>query len=295
MLCKNPFFDITQGRNLSGKKALTAKQHPCGQCLHCRINQSRVWTHRLMLEKFTSQCALFVTLTYNDEHLPPDHNLRPKDLTNFIKRLRKIYAPIKIRYYAVGEYGGTTYRPHYHIVLYSDRHIFPDDIEQAWRPGGVSLGFVKVGELTSSSARYMTGYIISKLTKRSDEALIGRVAEYMTCSKMKGGIGSKAALTVANQLKNSPNFKNETVINSFSYGKKKSPLGRYLSEKVSDVLENRKQRLVEYLTDDYLNYGEIELSTVCTGDYMNKVMEVKKDKRLSQEKKFKIFKQKRSL
>lgn len=46
------------------------------------------------------------------------------DLQRFIKRLRKLIAKIfpyeKIRYYAIGEYGTSSYRPHWHILLFTN-------------------------------------------------------------------------------------------------------------------------------------------------------------------------------
>lgn len=77
----------------------------------------------------------FITLTYDDDHVPykyvGDENgeaikineLIRRDLTLFLKKLRIDYQRknnhIGIRYYASGEYGDRTYRPHFHILLFN--------------------------------------------------------------------------------------------------------------------------------------------------------------------------------
>ena len=59
----------------------------------------------------------YITLTYNDDHLPANGSLQPRDLQLFWKRLRKARTP-GIRYYACGEYGDQTARPHYHAIIF---------------------------------------------------------------------------------------------------------------------------------------------------------------------------------
>lgn len=64
--------------------------------------------------------AVFLTLTYDDEHLPSDYGLHKDDLQNFWKRLRKDLdlENKKIKYYACGEYGDLYGRPHYHAIVF---------------------------------------------------------------------------------------------------------------------------------------------------------------------------------
>lgn len=104
---------------------------PCGQCFGCRMQYSRIWANRLMLEAKTSLNCWFVTLTYDDEHIPISEyvdketgsiekcfTLNKRDLVLFNKRLRKEFGE-GIRFYAAGEYGGKTFRPHYHIIYFN--------------------------------------------------------------------------------------------------------------------------------------------------------------------------------
>lgn len=100
---------------------------PCGQCRGCRMQNMREWADRMIIELDHSKKAVFLTLTYNDDHIPLilDREtgelvgtLCKRDLTNFFKRLRKQFPDKEIRYYATGEYGEHTKRPHVHIILF---------------------------------------------------------------------------------------------------------------------------------------------------------------------------------
>ena len=94
---------------------------PCGKCAGCRAQKSREWADRMILELDHSKTAVFLTLTYNDDNLPvklqvttgqTEMTLQKRDLTLFFKRLRKKFPEKEVRYYAVGEYGKRTLRPH---------------------------------------------------------------------------------------------------------------------------------------------------------------------------------------
>lgn len=92
----------------------------CGKCFECQKAYSNEWALRLYHEKKYHLYTFFLTLTYDDEHLPSDCQLRKKDIQDFILRLKDV---VDFRYFLCGEYGGKGGRPHYHIL------IFTDDIE----------------------------------------------------------------------------------------------------------------------------------------------------------------------
>lgn len=83
----------------------------------CRLNRRRLWTHRLLLEQLKHGDSCFLTLTYDEKHLPEGGSLVPKHAQDFLKRLRS-KTNLKLRYYLVGEYGEDTERPHYHVALF---------------------------------------------------------------------------------------------------------------------------------------------------------------------------------
>lgn len=137
MKCTNPitlYFDSEGTRIpksdydrllLSGAKVY-CMHAPCGKCLACRINKRREWTLRLCHEEVFSDTAYFVTLTYDEEHVPLAGDylaVYKPDIQLFMKRLRKDVAKmdpdIKIRFFLNSEYGPETSRPHYHMLLFN--------------------------------------------------------------------------------------------------------------------------------------------------------------------------------
>lgn len=145
----------------------------------------------------------FLTLTYDDRHLPPNGSLVKSDFQNFMKRLRKEYGT-GIRYYHCGEYGETFARPHYHALLFN--HDFPDKRVYSTRNGNTLFsseklsdlwknGHALIGEVTFESAAYVARYVMKKVTGvKAVEHYGGRVPEYTTMSRGSkklgtGGIG----------------------------------------------------------------------------------------------------------
>lgn len=70
----------------------------------------------MLLEAGCYKESAFVTLTYDDEHLPANASLSKRDVQLFFKRMRK--AGFSLRYVCCGEYGENGGRPHYHCVFY---------------------------------------------------------------------------------------------------------------------------------------------------------------------------------
>lgn len=104
---------------------------PCGKCPACYKRRASQWSFRLMQQQKVSQSSYFITLTYDTDHVPITPNLflslRYRDLQLYFKRVRKAHdqhakatntdAP-RIKYYAVGEYGAKSKRPHYHVLVF---------------------------------------------------------------------------------------------------------------------------------------------------------------------------------
>lgn len=85
----------------------------CGKCYACLANRRRSWLFRLQNESLNSKMTLFCTFTYDEDNC--DGWLHKEHLQEFFKRLRNYES---FRYYAIGEYGTNTHRPHYHCVLF---------------------------------------------------------------------------------------------------------------------------------------------------------------------------------
>lgn len=157
---------------------------PCGHCMGCRLDRSRVWADRMLLElRDNDYKALFVTLTYNDASLPhawhvgynyydgfyedaeplvldddeewiaaaagAPATLSIRDTQLFMKRLRKAFKDRRLRFFLAGEYGPKTHRPHYHAIIYGlTLSDFMDcrikDFNKLGQPRYISKSFEKI-------------------------------------------------------------------------------------------------------------------------------------------------------
>lgn len=148
---------------------------PCGQCIGCRLEYSRQWASRIMLEASTHEFNSFVTLTYNEDNLPYPPSLDHRHIQKFLKRLRKRLPGQNLRYYMAGEYGSDTFRPHYHICLFgwdfpdkclfsrkNDNNLYTSDFLNTLWP----YGFSSVGALTFESAAYVARYVTKKINNQ---------------------------------------------------------------------------------------------------------------------------------
>lgn len=290
MLCEHPWMALPTGTDSKrlmlsreAKEAMTPR--PCGQCLSCRINKSRIWAQRIMLESMVTQPCSFVTLTYNDEHLPEDKSLNPRHLTLFFKLLRKYLGSNKIRYFAVGEYGSEGERPHYHIILFGVGADCQSLVEKSW-----PHGFIHVGFLTEQSARYVTGYVVKGM-KKGDSRLEGRYPEFMRCSKMSpGGLGAGAINQAVASIKESG--ANPTIeLRKLSKGKKGIPLGRYLKDKLKAAIPGQS----EMADRNYAEWQEQFLNLNGVGVYTDVVTSLRSAERERNYKRHHFFKRRNQL
>lgn len=171
---------------------------PCGQCVGCRLERSRQWAIRCTHEASLHADNCFITLTYNDDHLPEDKSLNVEHFQRFMKRLRSYdvrtrkkqakeqgipYVPRRIKFYHCGEYGDNFGRPHFHACLFNfdfpDRRIWrttgkdnetilyrSETLERLWSDPetGESFGYSSIGEVTFESAAYVARYVLKKVT-----------------------------------------------------------------------------------------------------------------------------------
>lgn len=214
MLCKKPY--------MNGLMA-----YGCGQCIACRINKSRMWVGRMLLEYYEHPVASFITLTYG-EKCP--NELVKKDLQDFFKRLRSIW-PEKIRYYAVGEYGEENGRPHYHAILFGVPPEAKPYVDKAWSIDGCSIGFTYVGTCSPGSCAYVAQYLMKTGTSDQRRKENGRQKEFAIMSR-KPGIGSRAIDRFVGAYKTEVGSVALKVFKwpseRFRAGGRNYPIGRYL-------------------------------------------------------------------
>ena len=217
MSCNSPFLGIPGEMLPSGKRKINilgrydvsmlqdypdAVKVPCGKCSGCRAQKTREWADRMILELDHSGTAVFLTLTYDDEHLPMYYNqqtaetvptLRKRDLQLFMKRLRKRkeFKGRELRYYACGEYGSTTHRPHMHMILYNvslddfkdlaprgtnelNQPYFSSDIlaKEVWKNG-----FCLIAPVSWSTCAYVARYVKKKKMGLVSDEYVERMYE----------------------------------------------------------------------------------------------------------------------
>jgi hypothetical protein len=150
----------------------------CGQCSGCKLENARQWAIRIKHEASMHPQNSFITLTYDNEHLPPTGTLVLKHWQDFMKRLRKKYSHKKLSFYHCGEYGEKQGRPHYHAIIFN--HQFSDlipiprkkdlhtseTLKTLWGKGHIS-----VGSVTFESASYVASYVQKKINGPKAEAI----------------------------------------------------------------------------------------------------------------------------
>lgn len=184
MACYHP-SEVTVNRRLSGEqRRLDTQMVGCGHCLGCRADQAREWAIRLTHEARWHEHAYFLTLTYDDDHLPQNGSLDPEHPTGFFKRLRRLYSGRRLSYYLCGEYGDKTERPHYHAVFCGAPLLDRDFLDRrdgatVWTSPTIDskwpYGFHEFTSVNFAAAAYVAGYVRKKVRKRDDPTHYTRV------------------------------------------------------------------------------------------------------------------------
>lgn len=186
---------------------------PCGRCLGCRLEYSRSWADRMMLELETAGCAIFLTLTYDNDHVPIamlddedsplSFTLWKPDVQNFMKRLRRHFENKKLRFYLSGEYGENTFRPHYHAIIFGlslddfkdkkaksknelgQMYYISDELQSIWKQG-----FALLCDVSWNTCAYVSRYVTKKVNGIDGKSLayLNALPEFSLMSR-KPGIG----------------------------------------------------------------------------------------------------------
>lgn len=191
---------------------------PCGKCAPCLLNQAQEWTLRLSAENQRHN-AYFVTLTYDDVHLPIN-GVDKHGVQCFLKRLRH---ELPFKYYLISEYGPHTHRPHYHAIFYADvdNDTLYDCILRNWKQGNI-----KVDDVNGNRINYVSSYHVTKGICPRDKTENFRLA-----SK---GLGS--CFLTKNRIK----FFIDNTVNTTKYLGFRMALPRYYKEKVI-YTDNQKE------------------------------------------------------
>ncbi len=223
---------------------------PCGKCLYCLEHRRLPWTIRLTYErKFWSHFGIptyFVTLTYDESNVPED-GVSKRDIQLFLKRLRKSYNKLelnKLKYFLVSEYGPTTLRPHYHLILFGlnrDLSFVLQLINQCW-----NKGFIKVSKVKPSRIKYVTKYstkFFDTLTDEQKEILLKKNCEFRLMSK---GLGIS--------------FLSQQQIDYY----------RNNPDKLTLVLEDIRYYLPRYYRDKIFDTNDLQFKHQCFEDFLKR-------------------------
>lgn len=201
---------------------------PCGKCLPCRLNHAKEWAVRCVLESLQYENNYFLTLTYDDSHLPDDGLLRRSDVQKFLKRFRSHFG--QVRYFGCGEYGSKNARPHYHLILFGAniddlRNIGSGLYESKTLKELWPFGFHYIGFVSYASCNYVAKYSTKKLFN-------GRSDEFLMCST-RPGIGYQWCKDNLGDI-----FEYGQVFGPFG-SQKSATLPRYF-EKMAEALDKSK-------------------------------------------------------
>jgi len=169
---------------------------PCGSCTACKLTHARNWALRCDGEASLYAENDFLTLTYDEDHLPPGEYLRQSDVQKFFRRLRKAFPGSHPRYFYCGEYGGKLGRPHYHVLLFNfgfkdksslcgegDHRLYTSEtLSKLW-----PHGFSSIGSVTFQSASYVARYCLKKVGGvEAHKHYQGKPPEYTRMSRRPG-------------------------------------------------------------------------------------------------------------
>lgn len=160
-MCRNRIRVGSKGQSYVTKEGNKASRYydlevACGKCPACKRRKARELAFRVSVQSQKYANNFFVTLTYENSKLPLTKNryanLSIEHYTNFLKLLRYHDKNTNLKYFACGEYGSKTFRPHYHLILLNLNST--QSIEKAW-----PFGHVYIGSVTPQSISYCTKYM----------------------------------------------------------------------------------------------------------------------------------------
>lgn len=176
---------------------------PCGRCIGCLMTRAFYWSVRCVCESHYHDECYFLTLTYDEKHLPDDRNLKRADFQSFMKRLRYYFSGVRIKVFYCGEYGERRHRPHFHALLFGlplkkeDVRVYPVDssrrgninyscpfIEKIWGKGRVRLG-----SFSSGSASYVAQYNLKKHDQKMQKFLNTRLVKPFIGASTRSSLG----------------------------------------------------------------------------------------------------------
>lgn len=167
---------------------------PCGKCTECISKRAIEWATRARHEIACHSENCFLTLTYDESHLPSIFVVKA-EFQKFMKRLRKL-TKSPLRYMVSHEYGSKTFRPHHHAIIFGynpksqsylkttskgERLFTSEEISKLWKNG-----FHSIGTANEKTAYYIASYSLKGKKHTLPDPETGElvaVSDCMDCSK----------------------------------------------------------------------------------------------------------------
>lgn len=257
----------------------------CGKCIGCRLSKSEDWAIRCMHESKMHASSCFITLTYDDDHLPQNGSLHYPDFQKFAKRARKKKGPF--RFFVAGEYGDLNGRPHYHACLFGvsfDRshvvHTGPYPGADVYESPELSalwpFGYSSVGDFSYQSAAYVARYCVKKVsgelatehyTRMDQYGQIVEIVPEFGHMSLRPGLGStfhdkykdemlrRDAVVVSGRERKVPRYYDTKYGRSNPYEQDSIEYDRYLAgQKAEEVTEEQliAEEKIAYARQSYL-------------------------------------------
>lgn len=266
MRCLKPYHQVVRKR---GKVVLDAYRS-CGKCMPCRVQRREDWVLRMLheLEFWNDSC--FITLTYSDEHLPPNKSLSVEDLSDFFKRLRSnveyhLGKDHKIKYFACGEYGPKTHRPHYHAIIFGLQWDNPEHaklIKDSWRKCAPWMWLPRwkrgrlrraIAPVCMQSIRYVAGYVLKKAVDNSIDTYLEYLDRHLSIRLQKvfqtqsNGIGRRYAEKHADMIRSRCSCYNKPVPR---YYRKLLRIKTFNNPAFAHIVEKQEREFREFVRVD---------------------------------------------
>lgn len=130
---------------------------PCGHCIECLQRQQNDWMQRIVSQARSSGSMCFMTLTYDEAHVPIRYShsgsgeifmtVSKRDVQNWIKayrmRLERRGCNTKFKFFIASEYGPLHLRPHYHCLFFGITDDMAQEMATSWKYGFVDVRHVK--------------------------------------------------------------------------------------------------------------------------------------------------------
>lgn len=203
----------------------------CGNCVGCRLARAEMWAIRLRHEWSYWKDASFLTLTYDEDHLPEGRTLVPGHMQLFWKRYRKDTGRM-VKYFMCGEYGELNDRPHYHAVAFGipATSSSRDEIDERW-----GMGRTSCTQLTQERIRYTAKYITKKVNGKLQLATYGeRIPPFQ-----------RSSIGIGKRWLSDNNAKVERMLYITVNGRK-VPIPRYYKDRLGITYEDYREILEDH-------------------------------------------------